>query len=188
MPATARTRIIYIAIKNTNWSETYSWPLNGNILQSRRIRNMVDVFGTVLPNCCAFSKKRFAEAMCWLFYNRQLYTWISTLMDTMELRCPSLSMVSFAGTRLRGKYIFFTIWTKCNSLRGGKNASRNRTDSLQCEPVNHRQTLSRASLYDLSTNLDDDLFYSFSTFFINPFYLALHFIQFRLPPTWTYST
>ncbi|KAF8807220.1 hypothetical protein BYT27DRAFT_6559813 [Phlegmacium glaucopus] len=88
------------------------------------------------------------------------------------------------------------MWTKfARTKKGGSVGKRNVEIGpirLGANQVHRSTTLSRASLYDLSTNLDDDDSFLLAgpSFIIASFYLTpfLHLIQFRSPPTSTYST
>ena len=110
--------------------------------------------------------------------------WVSNcILVTRTGRCKlreSILEHGLQGFGYVGNFYFVTMWTKYNSLRGGKKECRNRTDSFESEPL--EQTLSRAFLYDLSTNLDDDdPFYSFWTILLHSFlpsHITLHSVSF----------
>lgn len=85
-------------------------------------------------------------------------------------------------------FILFTMWTKYNSLRGGKKESRNRTDSFESEPLDKRSPAPFFTTYPRTSTTTTSFILSGPSFFIVFFHLASHFIQFHLPPTSTYST
>jgi hypothetical protein len=87
-------------------------------------------------------------------------------------------------------FFLFIIWTKYNSVRGGKRESRNRTDSFESEPSSPLDKRSPAPFFTTypRTSTTTSFILSGPSFFIAPFYLTLHLIQFHLPPTSTYST
>ena len=110
----------------------------------------------------------------------EMYCTFGRLFLSMDCRDPALWEI----------FILSTIWTKYNSLRGGKKESRNRTDSFE-RANRSTNALPRLFLYDLSTNLDDDdLFYSFWTILLHSFlpsHIRLHFRLSQLRPICIYA-